>query len=211
MKNLRIAKPLPYAETLQTSLKDRFNYASFSCAALILSTSKDSRYTSAILNNNPDQYMLTKCPPPTHLLSLDLPSLYIDDDFMPSYKSQFKREKDYFSLLTSQFLEPLFVTIELCADIKIDTVVITNNEYFSSTFHHFSLWVSTYYPPKQSLTSKEDDFKSWQQELNEKYAQNFSEGILSKPIYKNGWKLIGFFEAANIRGPQVSYSYTYSA
>ncbi|KAJ3220398.1 hypothetical protein HDU67_000065 [Dinochytrium kinnereticum] len=46
------------------TLKQRFNYASFDCGALILGTSSGSSSTSSILIGNKDQYMLSQCTPP---------------------------------------------------------------------------------------------------------------------------------------------------
>ncbi|OMJ26598.1 hypothetical protein AYI70_g25 [Smittium culicis] len=41
-----------------------------------------------------------------------------------------------------------FVVVELCQDILIDTIVIANYEFFSSTFKSIELSVSDRYPPK---------------------------------------------------------------
>ena len=217
MKGLALSRPLPYTDSLKASLKDRFNYASFSCAALVLSASKQSTYTSAILNGNSDQYMLAKCPPSAQLPFLQQPTFYLEEHvedisdsespLTPFFDASFKQQRDHFDLLASDFFNPLFVMIELCNDIKIDTIVISNNEYFSSTFRHFSLWVSTHYPPKQpTKTTTDEQFKSWIYEETNKYLQKEREDTgttASKVMFKNGWKLIGFFEAANVRGPQV--------
>ncbi|KAG5455672.1 MAG: hypothetical protein BJ554DRAFT_4829, partial [Olpidium bornovanus] len=42
-------------------IKERFNYASFDCAAIILSTNPEAKGSTAILIGNKDQYMLNKC------------------------------------------------------------------------------------------------------------------------------------------------------
>lgn len=42
-----------------------------------------------------------------------------------------------------------FVELELCDEIKIDTVVLSNFEFFSSMFKHFTIKVSVNYPGKK--------------------------------------------------------------
>ncbi|KAJ3119115.1 hypothetical protein HDU96_000030 [Phlyctochytrium bullatum] len=51
------------ADPVVKSLKERFNYASFDCGALILSVSPGTSSASSILRSNKDQYMLSKCVP----------------------------------------------------------------------------------------------------------------------------------------------------
>ena len=41
--------------------KERFNYASFDCAATVLKTNKESKGSTAVLVENKDSYMLNKC------------------------------------------------------------------------------------------------------------------------------------------------------
>ncbi|KAJ2999520.1 hypothetical protein HDV02_002667 [Globomyces sp. JEL0801] len=43
------------------SQKREFNYASFDCGALILSSNKDAKHSTAILSNSKDSYLLNKC------------------------------------------------------------------------------------------------------------------------------------------------------
>ncbi|KIX96878.1 uncharacterized protein Z520_07598 [Fonsecaea multimorphosa CBS 102226] len=90
-----------------TTCKERFNYASFDCAANVLKTNPEARSASAVLGNNKDSYMLNEC------------------------SAQNK-----------------FLILELCDDISIDTVVLANFEFFSSTFHTFRVSVSDKYPVK---------------------------------------------------------------
>ncbi|KAJ3095325.1 hypothetical protein HDU97_007034 [Phlyctochytrium planicorne] len=52
---------LDAANPLIKNLKERFNYASFDCGALILSVSPGASSASSILFGNKDQYMLSKC------------------------------------------------------------------------------------------------------------------------------------------------------
>ncbi|KAJ2608562.1 hypothetical protein H4S08_004403 [Coemansia sp. RSA 1365] len=92
-----------------TSLKDRFNYASGDCAAVVLKANREARGLTAILNSKKDQYMLNECS---------------------------ARNK--------------FVIIELCDDILVDTLVLGNFEFFSSTFKDVMVHVSDRYPPKNN-------------------------------------------------------------
>ncbi|KIW76020.1 hypothetical protein Z517_10765 [Fonsecaea pedrosoi CBS 271.37] len=90
-----------------TTCKERFNYASFDCAANVLKTNPEAKSASAVLGNNKDSYMLNEC------------------------SAQNK-----------------FLILELCDDISIDTIVLANFEFFSSTFHTFRVSVSDKYPIK---------------------------------------------------------------
>ncbi|KAJ1642010.1 hypothetical protein LPJ64_006095 [Coemansia asiatica] len=92
------------------SLKDRFNYASADCAAVVLKANREARGLTAILNTKKDQYMLNKCSAPQK-----------------------------------------FVIAELCDDILIDTIVLGNYEFFSSTFKDLMIYVSDRYPPKNNV------------------------------------------------------------
>lgn len=181
MDPLTLFQPLrPTHETNSSSLKDRFNYASFSCAALILSTSKGFQHASALLNDGKDQYMLTLCeaaaPQDPSLLSLPP--------------------------LLSSSASSKYVNIELCADIKIDTLVVANYEFFSSTFRHFSLWISDRYPPRESLHSNVTWINGRWQGLDQIACDAKTRAC---SLYKKGWRLIGSFEAENARGPQVRH------
>ncbi|KAJ2358426.1 hypothetical protein GGF43_000815 [Coemansia sp. RSA 2618] len=91
------------------SLKDRFNYASADCAAVVLKANREARGLTAILNSKKDQYMLNEC-------------------------SAGKK----------------FVIVELCEDILIDTFVLGNYEFFSSTFKDVMVYASDRYPPKNN-------------------------------------------------------------
>jgi hypothetical protein len=85
--------------------KERFNYASFDCAAAVLKSNLEAKGSSAILDENRDRYMLNKCG-----------------------------------------AENKHVVVELCEDILVDTVVMANLEFFSSTFKEFRISVSDRYP-----------------------------------------------------------------
>ncbi|EXJ83846.1 hypothetical protein A1O1_07474 [Capronia coronata CBS 617.96] len=90
-----------------TTCKERFNYASFDCAASVLKTNPEAKSPSAVLGKNKDSYMLNEC------------------------SAQNK-----------------FLILELCDDISIDTIVLANFEFFSSTFRTFRVSVSDKYPVK---------------------------------------------------------------
>ncbi|KIX09967.1 uncharacterized protein Z518_01048 [Rhinocladiella mackenziei CBS 650.93] len=90
-----------------TTCKERFNYASFDCAANVLKTNPEAKSASAVLGNNKDTYMLNECSAPNK-----------------------------------------FLILELCDDISIDTIVVANFEFFSSTFRTFRVSVSDKYPVK---------------------------------------------------------------
>ncbi|KAJ2001315.1 hypothetical protein GGI04_003789 [Coemansia thaxteri] len=93
------------------SLKERFNYASSDCAAVVLKANREARGLTSILNSKKDQYMLNEC------------------------SAQSK-----------------FVIVELCDDILVDTLVMGNYEFFSSTFRDTMVYVSDRYPPKENST-----------------------------------------------------------
>ncbi|MCJ1480375.1 hypothetical protein MMC06_000530 [Schaereria dolodes] len=89
------------------TFKERFNYASFDCAATVLKTNSESKGSTFVLVENKDSYMLNKC----------------------SANNK-------------------FFIVELCDDILIDTIVLGNFEFFSSTFRTFRVSVSDRYPVK---------------------------------------------------------------
>ncbi|KAJ1835611.1 hypothetical protein LPJ63_000956 [Coemansia sp. RSA 2711] len=102
------------------SLKDRFNYASADCAAVVLKANREARGLTAILNSKKDQYMLNECS---------------------------ARNKH--------------VVIELCDDILLDTFVLGNYEFFSSTFKDLIVYVSDRYPPKDGRWTQIGHFQAY--------------------------------------------------
>lgn len=88
------------------SLEGRYNYASFDCAARILSTNQGAKSPSSILHSTHDTYLRNLCSSPSQ-----------------------------------------HVVIELCEDIRIDTVVLANYEFFAGRVREFEVWVSKRYPP----------------------------------------------------------------
>ena len=102
-----------------TTCKERFNYASFDCAATVLKTNPECKGSTAVLVENKDSYMLNEC----------------------SAKNK-------------------FFIVELCNDILIDTVVLGNFEFFSSTFRTFRVSVSDRYPVKLEKWKELGTFKA---------------------------------------------------
>jgi hypothetical protein len=88
--------------------KERFNYASFDCAAAVLKSNPEAKGSSSILDENRDRYMLNKCG-----------------------------------------ADNKFVIIEMCEDILVDTIVLANFEFFSSTFKSFRISVTDRYPTNE--------------------------------------------------------------
>ena len=88
--------------------KERFNYASFDCAAAVLKSNPEAKGSSSILDENRDRYMLNKCG-----------------------------------------ANNKFVIIEMCEDILVDTIVLANFEFFSSTFKSFRVSVTDRYPTNE--------------------------------------------------------------
>ncbi|KAJ2733540.1 hypothetical protein IW152_003006 [Coemansia sp. BCRC 34962] len=105
--------PLPLEQLRRDpkTLKERFNYASSDCAAVVLKANREARGLTSILNSKKDMYMLNEC----------------------SARSK-------------------FVIVELCDDILVDTIVMGNYEFFSSTFRDTMVYVSDRYPPKENST-----------------------------------------------------------
>ena len=100
-------KPKKFSKEAGTTSKQRFNYASFDCAATVLKTNPGCKGPTSILLENKDSYMLNTC----------------------SANNK-------------------FLIVELCNDILIDTIVLGNFEFFSSTFKEFRVSVSDRYPVK---------------------------------------------------------------
>ncbi|KAJ3163724.1 hypothetical protein HDU86_000318 [Geranomyces michiganensis] len=98
--------------------KERFNFASFDCGALILAHNPEAGSATSILHNSKDAYMLNKC--------------------------EAKR----------------YVTVELCDEILVDTVMLANFEFFSSMFKDFQVHVSNRYPPRDNRWTLLGDFRA---------------------------------------------------
>ncbi len=51
----------PKQVSKKTSGRDRFNFASFDCGAIVLASDSGAKKTSAVLSENRDSYMINKC------------------------------------------------------------------------------------------------------------------------------------------------------
>ena len=112
-------KPRKHTKEAGTTSKQRFNYASFDCAATVLKTNSGCKGANSILLENKDSYMLNTC----------------------SANNK-------------------FLIVELCNDILIDTIVLGNFEFFSSTFKGFRVSVSDRYPVKSDKWKEVGTFEA---------------------------------------------------
>ncbi|MCO5566108.1 hypothetical protein L7F22_019784 [Adiantum nelumboides] len=96
------------------NLKQRWNFASLDCAAVVHRSNPGAKFTSSILSEKKDRYMLSPCP--------------------------------------SNPSDSQFVVVELCEEIKIDTLVLANFEFFSRMFKRFNVRVS------RNLNGGEDEW-----------------------------------------------------
>lgn len=105
-------------------LKHRWNYASLDCAAMLHQANPQAKFAHAILSEKKDKYMLSPCPQPA---------------------SQNHRDA-----------RPLtqFVVVELCQQIRVDTIVLANLEFFSSMFKTFRVRAA------RSLDAPESEWRS---------------------------------------------------
>ncbi|KAF3482420.1 Sad1/UNC domain-containing protein [Arthroderma uncinatum] len=70
-----------------TTCKERFNYASFDCAATILKTNPQCTGSSAVLNENKDSYMLNECRAKDKFLILELcDDILVDTVVLANYE-----------------------------------------------------------------------------------------------------------------------------
>jgi len=105
-------------------LKHRWNYASLDCAAVLHQANPSAKFPSAILSEKKDRYMLSPCP---HAARTG------------------EKEAAH---------ERQFVIVELCQQIRVDTLVLANLEFFSSIFKVFSVRMS------RTLHAPETEWKS---------------------------------------------------
>lgn len=102
-----------------STCKERFNYASFDCAANILKSNPKCKSSSSLLVESKDSYMRNEC--------------------------QTKNK---------------FFIVELCDLIFVDTIVMANYEFFSSTFRAFTISASDRYPVKAEGWKKLGSFEA---------------------------------------------------
>jgi hypothetical protein len=70
-----------------TTCKERFNYASFDCAATVLKTNPQAKGSSAVLSENKDRYMLNECSADNKFLILELCNdIYIDTIVLANFE-----------------------------------------------------------------------------------------------------------------------------
>ena len=110
------------ATSALAELKHRWNYASLDCAAMMHQANPLAKFAHAILSEKKDKYMLSPCPQ-----SATHPG---DRESRPAQQ---------------------FVVIELCQQIRVDTIVLANLEFFSSMFKVFTVRVarSLHAPPDE--------------------------------------------------------------
>ncbi|KAF3396153.1 hypothetical protein F1880_007118 [Penicillium rolfsii] len=70
-----------------TTCKERFNYASFDCAATVLKTNRECKGSSAVLVENKDSYMLNECRAENKFLILELcDDILVDTVVLANYE-----------------------------------------------------------------------------------------------------------------------------
>lgn len=85
-------QPAPQADTSRrkdagTTCKERFNYASFDCAATVLKTNPECKGSTAVLVENKDSYMLNECRANNKFLILELcDDILVDTVVLANYE-----------------------------------------------------------------------------------------------------------------------------
>ena len=102
-------------------LTDRFNYANMDCSARVHMAHRSAKSASSILSSKKDRYMLSPC--------------------TGAASSAGVGQKNAGTVGEAQF-----VVVELCDDIRIDTVQLASFEFFSGVFKDFSVRVAKTYP-----------------------------------------------------------------
>ncbi|KAL4980211.1 hypothetical protein BDW66DRAFT_156805 [Aspergillus desertorum] len=70
-----------------TTCKERFNYASFDCAATVLKTNREAKGSSSVLIENKDSYMLNECRAQNKFLILELcDDILVDTVVLANYE-----------------------------------------------------------------------------------------------------------------------------
>lgn len=103
-------------------LTDRFNYANMDCSARVHMAHRSAKSASSILSSKKDRYMLSPC----------------------TGAAGAGTQKSAGGGVGVG--EAQFVVVELCDDIRIDTVQMANFEFFSGVFKDFSVRVAKTYP-----------------------------------------------------------------
>lgn len=195
LASLRITRP--NNEPSDGCYRNRFNYASSKCSAMIVSSTKECIHTSAVLNEDKDLYMNVPCEP--KLQDID----YFFNMFSPILSS--KQQSEIHSWISFDSIESMpiyYLDIELCSEIKIDGIALANYELFSGIFRHFTIWSSDCYPPNpnlhSSIISSSTMYPGNITCVSSPLQDNFKNSN-SCQLYKNGWRFLGHFEANSIR------------
>ncbi|KAJ3241587.1 hypothetical protein HDU81_000126 [Chytriomyces hyalinus] len=153
-RSSKIVEPPPSASSVpkmapskRKKKDDPYNQASFDCGALILATNKGASSTTSILNKSKDQYMLNRCKNVDPKAAASSFALANNSGASGGSPKRGVRGGNTANSVGSG-AGANFVIIELCNTIKIDTLVLANFEYFSSTFKDFNVYITDQYPPK---------------------------------------------------------------
>jgi hypothetical protein len=77
----------PLSKDAGKTCKERFNYASFDCAATVLKTNKQAKSSSAVLSEHKDSYMLNKCSADNKFLIVELcDDILVDTVVLANYE-----------------------------------------------------------------------------------------------------------------------------
>lgn len=190
----------PNNEPSDGCYRNRFNYASSKCSAMIVSSGTECIHTSSILNEDKDLYMNVPCEPKLQ-----------DSNYFFNVFSRFLSSKQQSEIHSWTPFDPAesisiyYLDIELCSEIKIDEIALANYELFSGIFRHFTIWSSDYYPPNPTLHSSIISSFTWYPgniTCTSSPFQDNSKNSNSCQLYKNGWRFLGHFEANPIREMQ---------
>ena len=83
--------------------------------------------------------------------------------------------KDYYLLNTCSVEN--YIIVELCYPILVDTIVLANFEFFSSTFKNIRMSISKWYPPKEDWKVIGEYHAKNSRELQVGYNFNFIHSI----------------------------------
>ncbi|KAE8355495.1 hypothetical protein BDV28DRAFT_155334 [Aspergillus coremiiformis] len=82
-----LRKAAPRGKDAGTTCKERFNYASFDCAATVLKTNPECKGSSSVLVENKDSYMLNECRARNKFLILELcDDILVDTVVLANYE-----------------------------------------------------------------------------------------------------------------------------
>lgn len=82
-----LRKAAPRGKDAGTTCKERFNYASFDCAATVLKTNPECKGSSSVLVENKDSYMLNECRAKNKFLILELcDDILVDTVVLANYE-----------------------------------------------------------------------------------------------------------------------------